>query len=136
VRLPGTVASVATQLEDGRLLSSGTFDPDDQSSDVRPDVIDSILADLHEQLPALSGLRVAYQWCCFRPRHPDGYPIIDRVPGLDNAWLTTGHFRTGILMAPITAQIITRWISAGQPPPDQLRYRVGDREPPVRGRPG
>jgi glycine/D-amino acid oxidase-like deaminating enzyme len=38
------------------------------------------------------------------------------VPGLDNAWLTSGHFRTGILMAPVTAQLITRWITAGNPP--------------------
>jgi len=118
VRLPGTVASVATQLEDGRLLAGGTLDARDDSPGVRQDVIDSILADLYAQLPDLSGLRAAYQWCCFRPRHPDGCPVIDQLPGLDNAWLTSGHFRTGILMAPITAQLITRWISTGRPPPE------------------
>jgi glycine oxidase len=118
VRLPGTVVPVATQLEDGRLLAGGTMDIGDDSPDVRQDVIDSILADLCAKLPQVIGLRPAYQWCCFRPRHPDGYPVIDQVPGLANAWLTSGHFRTGILMAPITAQMITRWISAGKPPPD------------------
>ena len=118
VRLPGTVALVATQLEDGRLLAGGTLDTGDDSPGVRQDVIDSILADLYAQLPDLTGLRAAYQWCCFRPRHPDGCPVIDQLPGLDNAWLTSGHFRTGILMAPITAQMITRWISAGRPPPE------------------
>jgi glycine oxidase len=75
-------------------------------------------AGLYAGLPQVGGLRAAYQWCCFRPRHPDGYPVIDRVPGLDNAWLTSGHYRTGILMAPVTAQIITRWITADQPPPE------------------
>jgi len=118
VRLPGTVALVATQLEDGRLLAGGTLDSGDDSPGVRQDVIDSILADLYAQLPELTGLRAAYQWCCFRPRHPDGCPVIDQLPGLDNAWLTSGHFRTGILMAPITAKMITRWISAGRPPPE------------------
>jgi glycine oxidase len=118
VRLPGTVALVATQLEDGRLLAGGTLDTGDDSPGVRQDVIDSILADLYAQLPELTGLRAAYQWCCFRPRHPDGCPVIDQLPGLDNAWLTSGHFRTGILMAPITGQMITRWISAGRPPPE------------------
>ena len=116
VRLPGTVAPVATQLDDGRLLVGGTFDMGDESPAVRQDVIDSILAALYATLPAVRGLPAAYQWCCFRPRHPDGLPVIDRVPGLDNAWLTSGHFRTGILMAPVTAQTITRWISAGEPP--------------------
>jgi glycine/D-amino acid oxidase-like deaminating enzyme len=107
VRLPGSLYPVATQLEDGGLLAGGTLDIGDESPAVRQDVIDSILAGLYAGLPQVGGLRAAYQWCCFRPRHPDGYPVIDRVPGLDNAWLTSGHYRTGILMAPVTAQIIT-----------------------------
>lgn len=115
-RLPGTVAPVATQLEDGRLLVGGTFDAGDESPEVRPEVIDSILAGLYATLPELRGLRAEYQWCCFRPRHPDGHPVIDRLPGLSNAWLTSGHYRTGILLAPVTAQAIVRWITADEPP--------------------
>ena len=118
VRLPGTVAPVATQLADGRLLVGGTFDVGDESPAVRQDVIDSILAALQATLPAVGGIRADYQWCCFRPRHPDGRPVIDRVPGLRNAWLTSGHFRTGILMAPVTGRTIARWISADEPPPE------------------
>ena len=97
VHLPGIVAPVATQLEDGRLLVGGTFDTGDESPVVRPEIIDSILAGLYATLPELRGLRADYQWCCFRPRHPDGLPVIDRIHGLRNAWLTSGHYRTGIL---------------------------------------
>ena len=122
VRLPGTVAPVATQLDDGRLLVGGTFDMGDETPTVRQDVIDSILEALYATLPAVRGLKAAYQWCCFRPRHPDGRPVIDRVPGLDNAWLTSGHFRTGILMAPVTAHTITRWISAGEAPAEAAAW--------------
>jgi len=117
VRLPGTVAPVATQLDEGRLLVGGTFDTGDETPAMRQDVIDSILEALYATLPAVRGLKAAYQWYCFRPRHPDGRPVIDKVPGLENAWLTSGHFRTGILMAPVTAYTISRWISAGSPPP-------------------
>ena len=124
VRLPGTVAPVATQLEDGRLLVGGTFDMGDETPAVRQDVIDSILAALYATLPAVRGLPAAYQWYCFRPRHPDGRPVIDKVPGLDNAWLTSGHFRTGILMAPVTAATITRWISAGDPPAEAAAWSI------------
>jgi glycine oxidase len=132
LRLPGTVAPVATQLEDGRLLVGGTFDTGDETPQVRPEVIDSILASLYATLPAVRGLKAAYQWCCFRPRHPDGRPVIDRVPGLANAWLTSGHFRTGILMGPITAQMLCHWIDTGQPPAEADAWssaRFGDRRP-------
>jgi glycine oxidase len=122
LRLPGTVAPVATQLEDGRLLVGGTFDAGDETPKVRPEVIDSILAALYATLPAVRGLKAAYQWCCFRPRHPNGRPVIDRVPGLSNAWLTSGHFRTGILMAPITAHVISHWIASGEPPAEAAAW--------------
>ncbi len=125
LRLPGTVAPVATQLEDGRLLVGGTFDVGDESPQVRPEVIDSILEGLYTTLPALRGLRAAYQWCCFRPRHPDGHPIIDRIPGLGNAWLTSGHYRTGILLAPVTAQAIARWIGTDEPPTEAVAWSGG-----------
>lgn len=118
VQLPGTVAPIATQLEDGRLLVGGTLDAGDDTPSLRPEIIESILEGLYATLPAVRGLPVAYQWCCFRPRHPDGRPVIDRLPGLSNAWLTSGHYRTGILMAPITAQVISHWIATGEPPAD------------------
>jgi len=132
LRLPGTVAPVATQLEDGRLLVGGTFDTGDETPQIRPEVIDSILAALYATLPAVRGLKAAYQWYCFRPRHPDGRPVIDRVPGLANAWLTSGHFRTGILMGPITAQMLCHWIATGQPPAEADAWssaRFSDRRP-------
>ncbi len=125
MRLPGTVAPVATQLEDGRLLVGGTFDVGDETPKLRAEVIEGILEGLYAALPPLRGLRAAYEWFCFRPRHPDGRPVIDRVPGLDNAWLTSGHFRTGILMAPITAEILTGWIADGQPPREAAAWSAG-----------
>jgi glycine oxidase len=118
VRLPGIVAPVATQIEDGRLLTGGTFDVGDETPAVQPDVIDAITAGVAAVLPRLRGLGVAYQWCCFRPRHPDSRPVIDKVPGLANAWLSSGHFRTGILNAPATAAVLSRWITRDVPPAD------------------
>jgi glycine oxidase len=122
IRLPGIVAPVATQIEDSRLLTGGTLDVGDEDPAVQPDVIESIMDELAGLLPAAAGLGIAYQWCCFRPRHPDGRPVIDRVPGLDNAWLTSGHFRTGILNAPATAAVLARWITAGQPPAEAATW--------------
>jgi glycine/D-amino acid oxidase-like deaminating enzyme len=116
ITLPGIVAPVATQIENGQLLAGGTFDMGDESPAVQPEVIEGIVQGLAAVLPRLRGIGVAYQWCCFRPRHPDRRPVIDMVPGLANAWLTSGHFRTGILNAPVTAAVLSRWIAAGEPP--------------------
>jgi len=116
VALPGIVAPLATPIENGQLLAGGTFDLGDESPAVQPGVIESIMDGLASVLPSLRGVGVAYQWCCFRPRHPDRRPVIDKVPGLSNAWLTSGHFRTGILNAPATAALVSRWIAAGEPP--------------------
>jgi glycine oxidase len=118
VHLPCTVAPVATPLEDGRLLVGGTFDYGDESPMVREEVVDTIMGSLRAALPGVREVGVSHQWCCFRPRHPDRRPVIDRIPGLRNAWLTSGHFRTGILNAPATGLAITRWISADKPPPE------------------
>jgi glycine/D-amino acid oxidase-like deaminating enzyme len=116
VRLPGIVAPVGTQIENGQLLVGGTFDLGDETPAIQPEVIESIVDGLAAALPELTGVGISHQWCCFRPRHPDRRPVIDRIPGLANAWLTSGHFRTGILNAPVTAAVLTRWIQAGEPP--------------------
>jgi glycine oxidase len=125
VHLPCTVAPVATPLEDGRLLAGGTFDYGDESPVVREEVVDTIMGGLRAALPAIKDVGVSHQWCCFRPRHPDRRPVIDRVPGLRNAWVTSGHFRTGILNAPATGMAITRWIDADKPPPEARAWSAG-----------
>jgi glycine oxidase len=125
VHLPCTVAPVATPLEDGRLLAGGTFDYGDESPVVREEVVDTIMGGLRAALPAVKNVGVSHQWCCFRPRHPDRRPVIDRVPGLRNGWLTSGHFRTGILNAPATGMAISRWIDADKPPPEARAWSAG-----------
>ncbi|HYS32216.1 MAG TPA: FAD-binding oxidoreductase [Streptosporangiaceae bacterium] len=125
LHLPCTVAPVATPLEDGRLLAGGTFDYGDESPVVREEVVDTIMGGLRAALPGVRDVGVSHQWCCFRPRHPDRRPVIDRVPGIGNAWLTSGHFRTGILNAPATGLAITRWIAADKPPPEARTWSAG-----------
>jgi glycine/D-amino acid oxidase-like deaminating enzyme len=59
---------------------------------------------------------VDYTWACFRPAHPDHLPIVDRLPGFDNVWMTTGHYKTGILLAPGTANALVTWMQTGRRP--------------------
>jgi glycine oxidase len=127
VTLPGMVMPVATQLEDGRLLAGGTIDPGDQTGQVRTEVTDRIRAGLAAALPAAARASVTHRWCCLRPCHPDLLPVIDRLPGLANAWLTSGHYRTGVLMGPAAGWALARWISTGHPPALARPLAIGAR---------
>jgi glycine/D-amino acid oxidase-like deaminating enzyme len=115
---PGFVAPLATQIEDGRLLVGGSLDTGDSSPAVRPTVVAGLWSGLTSQLTrsAADGLRISHQWVCFRPWHPTGTPVLDRVPGLDNAWFTSGHYTTGILMAPVSGQLLVEWLQTGTRP--------------------
>jgi glycine oxidase len=124
VRLPGVVTNVASQIDNGRLLVGGTFDVDDSSPDPQDATLAAIRAHLDAMLPDVRDVATSHGWCCFRPASPDAMPVIDRVPGVANAWMTYGHYRTGILMAPATGQMLARWISAGTDPSDGQAFRV------------
>jgi glycine/D-amino acid oxidase-like deaminating enzyme len=115
-RLPGFVAPLATQIEDGRLLVGGSLDVGDSSPAIRPEVVATLWSGLTSQLASADGLRISHQWCCFRPWHPGSTPILDQLPGLRNAWLTSGHYTTGILMAPVSGQLLADWVASGVRP--------------------
>jgi glycine/D-amino acid oxidase-like deaminating enzyme len=117
--LPGAVGTLATtSIEDGRLMIGGTLDVGDDERVVRPEVITSMWEELERAWPAARGIRISYGWACFRPEHPDHLPVVDAIPTLSNAWLTSGHYKTGILMAPATGQALASWIQSAQRPPE------------------
>jgi len=64
-------------------------------------------------VPSLRLAEVASAWAGLRPGSPDGLPIIGRLPGRENVYVATGHFRNGILLAPITGKLISQLIVDG-----------------------
>jgi glycine oxidase len=116
--LHAAVASsiLVIQLGDRRLLAGGTFDAGDHEDVVRDAIVDLIRREMCALVPAASALAVERAWCCFRPSTPDDLPIVDAVPGLRNAWVTAGHYRTGVLVAPAVAEALAAWIVTGRPP--------------------
>jgi glycine oxidase len=104
------------QFPGGEVMAGGTVDEGDDDPAVRDNVITEIRTALAKLLPRTADLPTGHAWCCFRPTTNDEQPVIDRVPGLENAWVTCGHFRTGILMAAATGHALTQWITTGQRP--------------------
>ena len=126
-RLRTAVAStiIVLPLEDGRLVAGGTFHPEDHSPEVRQDVIADIREEMVRLVPKAAGVPVSHAWCCFRPGTPDEMPVIDRVPGVANGWLSVGHYRTGLLMAPGCGRAVAEWISSGKHPEALEAFALG-----------
>jgi glycine/D-amino acid oxidase-like deaminating enzyme len=101
---------------DGGLLAGGTREEGDPSPEVRAEVVAFIRRRLGALLPAARGVRLRHAWCCFRPATADGQPVLDRVPGIDNAWVSAGHDGTGLLLAPATGAALAGWIATGRRP--------------------
>jgi len=45
-----------------------------------------------------------------RSATPDRYPVIGRAPGFGNVLVATGHFRSGILLGPLTGRLIAQML--------------------------
>jgi len=66
-------------------------------------------------MPPLTEAELTAHLAGVRPLSADRMPLIGPVPGLDGAWLATGHGTKGIHLAPITARMIADYITGGRP---------------------
>jgi glycine oxidase len=105
-----------TPLSDGTIFCGGTFDEDDNSPDVRPEVSDPMAEALATLVPKAGGARISHRWACFRPYVEGRQPVVDRLPGVSNGWFAGGHFTTGIMMAAATGEAVAAWITSGRAP--------------------
>lgn len=65
-------------------------------------------------VPSLRTVKVASEWAGLRPGSPDDLPIIGQLPGRENVYVASGHFRNGILLAPITGKLMSQLILNGR----------------------
>ena len=65
-------------------------------------------------VPRLRQAKVVSSWAGLRPGSPDGMPVIGRFPGKKNVFLATGHFRNGVLLAPITGALVADLVLNGR----------------------
>ena len=99
----------------GELLVGATVERVGFQGAVTAKAIAGLLRAAIELVPALGDLPISRTWYGFRPWAPDSLPVLGPWPGVEGLWVATAHFRSGILLAPITARLMTSWITAGQP---------------------
>ena len=74
-----------------------------------------IMTGITAMVPSLQRAEMAASWGCLRPAAPDGLPLLGRIPEREGLIVATGHFRNGILLAPITGKLIAELIVEGKP---------------------
>jgi glycine oxidase len=94
---------------DGRLLVGATVERKGFDERVTAEGIRTLLHAAIESVPALCDFALTETWAGLRPGTPDGRPFIGPTP-VDGLLLATGHFRNGILLAPVTAQLIADFV--------------------------
>jgi glycine oxidase len=103
--------------DDGRVLVGSTrehvgFTPGVTAGAVRY-LLDAAIA----LVPALADAGLSRTWSGFRPSTRDDLPLLGKT-SIDKLYAATGHFSNGIVLAPITAEILAAEISGGTPPID------------------
>jgi glycine oxidase len=96
----------------GRIVIGSTLEDAgfDKHTDV--DTIQRLLHAARELVPALASAKVHQDWAGLRPGTPDHLPLLGAT-SVRGYFVASGHYRDGILLAPVTAQLITELILGG-----------------------
>jgi glycine oxidase len=100
--------------QDGRLLAGSTSEHAGFAKCVTAGGVATILRNALEISPAIADLPVVDTWAGLRPRAAGGLPVIGPCGEIDGLFCATGHYRNGILLAPLTGELISEAIVSSQ----------------------
>ena len=95
---------------DGRIIAGSTVEYEGFDRNVTVAGMKKILGGAISLVPALESARIEETWAGLRPDSPDHLPILGPTD-LDGLLIATGHFRSGILLTPITARLVREWVT-------------------------
>ena len=81
----------------------------------------TILSAAIDLVPGLANARIEETWAGLRPDSPDHLPILGPTD-IHGLLMATGHFRSGILLTPITARLVREWITEQRVSTDWDRF--------------
>ncbi len=92
--------------KDGRLLAGSTSEYAGFDKSVTEGATQSIREAAVEISPRVGSLAMKDAWTGLRPRASDGLPVIGPCAEIDGLFFASGHYRNGILLSPITGELI------------------------------
>jgi glycine oxidase len=102
---------------DGRLIVGATVEEKGFDATVTAGGVHELLREGYRLLPEIAELELAETTAGLRPGTPDNAPLIGSS-ATERLLVATGHFRNGVLQAPLTADCIAALLSGEQAPID------------------
>src|SRR5262245_49068900 len=111
--------------DDGRLLAGSTEEEAGFDKSTTDAGIAGLVALARKLIPALAAAPIERTWAGLRPGSFDGVPYLGRLPGLSNAFVAAGHFRSGLFLSPATAVVMSQLLRGERTEVDFEPLRVG-----------
>lgn len=110
---------------DGRMVIGATEQPD--VYDRRPTLggVSGLSQEAISLVPELAHAPFVSAWGGLRPATPDRLPVLGPADGLEGLLLATGHYRNGVLLAPITGSTLAALALGQEPEPDLAPFSPG-----------
>ena len=102
---------------DGRLIVGATVEERGFETTVTAGGVHELLREAYRLIPEIAELELVEANAGLRPGTPDNAPLIG-LSATDGLLIATGHFRNGVLQAPLTAECIAALLAAEEPPFD------------------
>ena len=100
----------------GELLIGATIERVGFERAVTPEGLGALIAQAVALVPEIGRRAITRSWYGFRPAAPDGLPVLGPWPDVASLFVATGHYRNGILLAPVTAAVMANCIVDGKIP--------------------
>lgn len=106
--------------QNGEVVVGATVEERGFDTTVTAGAVHELLREGYRVLPELAELELVDASAGLRPGSPDNGPLLGERE--DGVILATGHYRNGILLAPITAETVAALLAGDEPPPEALPF--------------
>jgi len=140
LRLRGEVSSLLTRTvrglsrgrsvylvprERGELVVGATVEERGEDTTVTAGAVRELLDAAVDLVPGVGELELHETTAGLRPGTPDNAPLLGRAPDEADVWVATGHYRNGILLTPVTADLLAEMVSGTGPSPIARPFDLG-----------